>query len=51
MPTYRNMAMILLMISMQHSFRLQTSASRKSLKDTEQQLKDVNEQIEKVKDL
>ena len=29
----------------------QTSASRKSLKDTEQQLKDVNEQIEKVKDL
>ena len=39
------------MISMQHSIRLhlirlhQTSASRKSLKDTEQQLKDVNEQI------
>ena len=29
----------------------QTSAPRKSLKDTEQQLKDVNEQIEKVKDL
>ena len=29
----------------------QTSVSRKSLKDTEQQLKDVNEQIEKVKDL
>lgn len=27
----------------------QTSAPRKSLKDTEQQLKDVNEQIEKVK--
>lgn len=29
----------------------QTSAPRKSLKDTEQQLKNVNEQIEKVKDL
>ena len=29
----------------------QTSAPRKSLKDTEQQLKDVNEQIEKLKDL
>lgn len=37
--------MILLMISMQHSIRHQTSTSRKSLKDTEQQLKYVNEQI------
>ena len=37
--------MILLMISMQHSIRHQTSASRKFLKDTEQHLKDVNEQI------